>query len=379
MLEQVGFVGAAIARQTPDGSLELIDGHLRADIDPEAKIPVLVVDLDDNETAMVLATFDPLSAMAGRDQNLLTELLTGLHSSDAALNSLLAELRGSAPDAAAESEVDQDQVPAVPKRAVCRAGEVWRLGRHRLLCGDSTDGDAVRRLMAGEIPFMMVTDPPYGVEYDAAWRNRAGVSESKQVGKVENDHRASWSSSFALFPGAVAYVWHAGLYASVVQRSLEAAGFEIRSQIMWVKSRFAISRGHYHWRHEPCWYAVRKNASAEWKGGRKKATVWGDIVDRGSEAGMFAARIDEETVLAFDAATTTVWELPGDKACGGGHSTQKPVECMARPMRNHGGGGKTGKCVRPLRRFRDHADRCRAAQPQLFCGGNLASILRRHR
>lgn len=220
---------------------------------------------------------------------------------------------------------------------ISELGTLWILGNHRLLCGDSTDAAQVDRLLAGAKPGLMVTDPPYGVEYDAEWRNEAGISATKQTGKVHNDDRASWSAAFRHFPGDVAYVWHAGLYASQVERSLAAVGLELRQQIVWVKHRFAISRGNYHWRHEPCWYAVRKNGSADWQGGRKQNTVWADIVDMpDAERGeLFATRINEDQVLAFDASATTVWEIRHDAPAGGGHSTQKPVECMARPMRNH--------------------------------------------
>jgi len=100
------------------------------------------------------------------------------------------------------------------------------------------------------------------------------------------------------------YCWHADRHASEVQRSLELCEFEVRCQIIWSKSNFPISRGHYHWRHEPCWYAVRKGKQAHWIGDRTQ---------------------------------TTVWEINLDKNVEGGHSTQKPVECMARPMRNHDG------------------------------------------
>lgn len=86
------------------------------------------------------------------------------------------------------------------------------------------------------------------------------------------------------------------------QASLEAAGYEIRCQLIWSKPHFPIGRGHYHWRHEPCWYAIRRGATAGWVGDRKQ---------------------------------TTVWEIPLDRNVDGGHSTQKPVECMERPMRNH--------------------------------------------
>ena len=149
----------------------------------------------------------------------------------------------------------------------------------------------------------MVCDPPYGVSYDPAWRNDAGVSTTERTGKVLNDDRVDWTEAWRLFPGDVAYVWHAGRYCAEVAASLERADFEIRSQIIWSKSRFALSRGHYHWQHEPAWYAVRRGATAHWGGDRTQSTLW-------------------EIGLTDDGQWTP-------------HGTQKPVECMARPMRNH--------------------------------------------
>jgi DNA modification methylase len=127
----------------------------------------------------------------------------------------------------------------------------------------------------------------------------------------------------------------------VVQQGLQAAGFETFAQIIWVKTRFAIGRGHFHWGHEPCWAAVRKGSAADFRGDRKQSTVWGDIIDNYSpkDSPLYATQIDSETVYAFPADLTTVWRLKNDKQVEGGHSTQKPVECMARPIRLHGGKG----------------------------------------
>lgn len=176
--------------------------------------------------------------------------------SDAEIEAMLAE-------PGTQGETDADAVPEIQATAVSQLGQVWQLGRHRLACGDCTDAAVVDRVLAGVKPHLMVTDPPYGVEYDANWRNEADRANGKAygaraVGKVENDDRSDWREAWALFPGDVAYVWHAGRFAADVQQSLAVCNFEIRSQIIWAKPRFAISRGHYHWQHEPCWYAVRK-------------------------------------------------------------------------------------------------------------------------
>jgi DNA modification methylase len=153
----------------------------------------------------------------------------------------------------------------------------------------------------------MVSDPPYGVQYSPEWRKEAGVSDSTRLGKVTNDDRDDWSAAYALFPGDVVYLWHASTRAIDVGLHLRQTGFDIRACIIWRKQSLVLSRGHYHWMHEPCWYAVRQGKTAKWCGDRTQTTVW-DI-----------ARND-------GTGETT-------------HSTQKPCECMARPIRNHGGKG----------------------------------------
>ena len=127
---------------------------------------------------------------------------------------------------------------ALAEIAVTQVGEILCMGPHRVACGDSTDSATVRALLENAVrPILMVTDPPYGVEYDPAWRNERGLSSSKRVGKVENDHRADWREAWALFPGDVAYVWHGALHSRPVAESLTPRGFTIRAQIIWAKDR----------------------------------------------------------------------------------------------------------------------------------------------
>ena len=210
-------------------------------------------------------------------------------------------------DPNADAEAQVDKAAELAEKWGVETGQLWQLGEHRLLCGDSTKKEDVEKALGGASPLLMVTDPPYGVNYDPNWRNEADRANGKPygasaVGLVTNDSRADWREAWELFSGDVAYVWHAGLFAPVVAESLKACGFELRSQIVWAKSNFAIGRGDYHWKHEPCWYAVRKGKKGHTNGDRSQ---------------------------------TTLWEIDKPMKSETGHSTQKPAECMARPIRNH--------------------------------------------
>lgn len=181
----------------------------------------------------------------------------------------------------------------------------------------------------------MVTDPPYGVEYDAKWRNKAGIGNGGAHGVVLNDDRADWSEAWALFPGDVAYVWHAGSKAHIVADSLIKCGFGLRAQIVWAKSQLVIGRGDYHPQHEPCWYAVRKGKTGHFVGGRKQRTLWRFVSDLLRTGEKVFVCPDDEGLLAVSGDESTVWEIPKPLKSETGHSTQKPVECMARPIRNN--------------------------------------------
>lgn len=201
---------------------------------------------------------------------------------------------------------DPDEVPEVSQVATALPGDLWLLGRHRLICGDSTNAEDVERVLDGVTPHLLVSDPPYGVGYDPTWREKLAVGSDLARGKVLNDDRADWREAWALFPGDVAYVWCASLHSHEVAASLLASGFDLRSQIVWDKTRLVIGRGDYHWQHEPAWYAVRRGRKGHWAGDRKQ---------------------------------TTVWAIPHRKSATG-HGTQKPVECMKRPIENNSSPGQ---------------------------------------
>ena len=307
-IKEFGFRIPIVAKS--DGMV--VDGHLRLKAARKLGLTTVPVALADELTDAQIKAFRLLANRSANwaswDEDMLRIELGDLHAEGFDLN-----LTGFDPGEVAAFLIehtggltDPDAVPEPPANPVSRPGDVWHMGRHRLVCGDSTDPKTVRLALGGVRPHLMVTDPPYGVEYDPAWRNRAGISGTRRTGAVENDHRADWREARALFPGEVAYVWHGALHAPTVAESLTACGFTIRAQIIWAKERLVMGRGHYHWQHEPCWYAVR--GTGHWSGDRKQTTLW-QIASRNQ---------DTETT----------------------HGTQKPVECMKRPIENNSSVGQ---------------------------------------
>lgn len=213
----------------------------------------------------------------------------------------------------AEAPVDDPRADAAiaPGPTTIQRGDLFALGPHRLLCGDATDASDVARLLGDTVPVLMATDPPYGVAYDPSWRHKAFPNQRTAVGAVRGDDQAAWPEAFRLFPGDVIYAWHAARATATVARTLEETGYVLRAQIIWTKQHFALSRGDYHWQHEPCWYAVRAKANAHWQGDRTQTTVW--------------------TVPSLNAmgGARTAENAPT------GHSTQKPVRLFEIPIRNH--------------------------------------------
>jgi DNA modification methylase len=191
-------------------------------------------------------------------------------------------------------------------------GQLWRIGRHRIYCGDATDPaswDRLGRPSGG----LLVTDPPYGVKYNPAWRliltDHGAHKPVRATGDVANDDRADWREVFELADCSVAYVWFGALHAAEVSESLRSGGYEMRYLITWAKQHLVLSRGDYHWQTEHCWYAVKKGCPRDFVGDRAQTTLW---------------NIRNQNAFG---------KSKNDKRTS--HSTQKPLECMARPIRLH--------------------------------------------
>jgi len=310
----------------PEGGI--IAGHGRVEAAKRlglAEVPVMVAEgwSEERKRAYVI-TDNKLAEDSSWDRSILADELKALGAGgyDLGLIGFAADELDDLLLPRTPGRVDPDETPEPRPDPVAAPGDLWILGEHRLICGDSTSAEDVARLFGEARPRLMVTDPPYGVDYDPDWRNRtedvggfgdpekakAGARSTRATGKVTNDHRADWREAWALFPGDVAYVWHASPKTAIVAESLAAVGLEARALIVWGKSRIVIGRGDYHHQHETCWYVVRKGKPGGWRGGRKQSTLW-SIDHRRSETGQ---------------------------------GTQKPVEAMRRPMANN---SKPGEAV----------------------------------
>ena len=340
-IRQFGVVENLVVRPLERrGHYEVISGNHRLRLYEEEGLdtaPCHVAELDDAQARLLAQT---LNRTRGKDDpeayaELLREILAELAPADITAllpetEQLIARLVGDAGGA------DPDLALEPPARPRSRAGEVYELGEHRLMCGDALDAGAVAELLAGARPALLVTDPPYGVELDLGWHDFAATGPRRPAHRttaIAGDTRIDWTAAYELVPSLeVAYIWHAGQWCDEVGAGLRRAGWQIAQQIIWDKGLFALGRGHYHWQHEACYYALREPAgeipwyapthvpafyarkpgsNLPWLGGRDQATVWPAASPKMPQAA--AGAEDDE----YD------------------HPTQKPAELYARPIRNH--------------------------------------------
>ncbi len=302
----------------PDGQRgveTVVDGHLRASLAISAgeKLPITYVDLSPDEEATVLATLDPLSAMASADKAQLDALLKSVQTEDAAITQMLADLaKQSGLDYG--SNTGEDPGPQIDRAEELRSkwqtalGQLWEipsktvLGKaHRLSCGDSTKAEDVVRLMGRERAALVFTDPPYGVGYDGGTKVR-----EKLAGDASTDLYVPACAVAARFSDekAALYLWHAGIkgIAAAAAAAAAAAGYEIRCELVWNKNQaqYGALSAQYKQKHEPCYYCFKRGSAPRWYGPTNEVTVWD---------------CDRAPVNEF-------------------HPTQKPPELAQRAMRN---------------------------------------------
>lgn len=288
VLSEIGYADALLARETPEG-LMLIDGHLRAETTPEAMVPVLILDVSEEEADKILLTLDPLAAMATADRDNLGALLDGLRFESPAVGLMLEALaQESNLVAAPVGLTDPDDVPPIPDEPVTKPGDLWLLGEHRLLCGDATSADDVAALMGGALAELLWTDPPYGVAVGDKNKWLNSIAPSNRVEEnLANDTLgeapllAMLRSAFAnavevCTAGAAWYVAAPAVPLHVLfGQALKDLGIW-RQTIQWVKNNatFAPMGVDYHWQAEPIFYGWLPNAAHRYRGGRQQTTVW---------------------------------------------------------------------------------------------------------
>jgi len=328
-VREFGFKIPVLARS--DG--EVVDGHLRLKAARKlgswpagdtSGIPVILCDeWTDAQVKAFRLLVNRSATWADFDEELLALELQDLNAADFDLS-----LSGFDPGEidgllAIPDEERANAAPPLPNNPVSRPGDLWLCGRHRVLCADATNPEAGVRLLGDRKPRLMVTDPPYGIELDSEWRDRAGLNgcgpaeasymKNRTAGHTETtisgDTRADWSEAFELVPSLqVAYVWHASKFTREVLDGLLRIGFLHHQQIIWDKGRTVLTRTLYWFQHEPCWFVRKKNAAWYGKAG-ENSTIWA------SPSPKFIMGGSEET--KYD------------------HPTQKPVDLMRRPILNH--------------------------------------------
>lgn len=207
----------------------------------------------------------------------------------------------------ATNEIEEDEVPAPPVDPITKTGDLWLLGNHRVLCGDSTKAEDVARLMNGVKAQMMFTDPPYGVNYEGGHFHSRDVSIVRKREKLASDSTADIYSAFlpvaSKFVDGACYVWFADSKSLEVYSALKENNYEIHSLLIWNKTNaiYAAMGAQYKHRHEPFIYCKPKGSTLRWCGATTEATVWDEARDGINEF----------------------------------HPTQKPVALAAKAIRNH--------------------------------------------
>ena len=328
LLSEIGYADALLARETPEG-LMLIDGHLRAETTPDAEVPVLVLDVSEQEADKLLLSLDPLAAMAGGDTDALRALLEQVETDSDAVQKMLDGLAKEynaqpGPKPIDDPGPDLDAAEELRKKWDVEPGQLWTLGEHRLLCGDSTNPVDVTRLMNGTRAVLFATDPPYLVGYDGT--NHPGTKSSENRPSLNTDWSKTYGESWdeadaeensdlydrfikvavdvAILPNAAWYCWHASRRQRMVEEAWETNGAFVHQQLIWAKpNRPILTRSWYLWSHEPCFFG--------WLKGKKPPK---ETVDY------------ERTVWQIDTLSNA--ERPD-------HPTPKPLDCFGIPMRQH--------------------------------------------
>lgn len=328
MLREVGWVQRVIVNKTTG---HVVDGHLRVELAKrrgEPSVPVIYVELTPEEEKIVLAAIDPIGGLAETDQGMLDTLLQDVTAEDDDLAEFLDSLRGIEVEELEEGLVDDDEVPDLPADPISKPGDVWVLGRHRLMCGDSVNLDDVSTLMQDELADMVWTDPPYNV----AVNGMAGkiLNDDMTSGAFRDFLRDTYASYAAsMREGAVIYVAHSESERAAFTEELVNAGIKLSQVLIWVKQTATLSRQDFNWQHEPIIYGWKEGAGHYYCGDFTNTTVIDDDVD--VKKLTREQLVDMVNELRNEARTTVIRQNRPTKSEL--HPTMKPVALVERMIR----------------------------------------------
>lgn len=286
--EQVAQIAASIKEfgwTNPilvDGTNGIIAGHgrlLAARKLGYKEVPTIeLADLTETQKKAYIIADNRLALNAGWDNEMLTIELNDLLEDGFAL-----ELLGFDPkelDALLEPEVvegltDEDAVPDVPDEPTTKLGDIYQLGNHRLMCGDSTSIDAVTKLTSGGGVDMLLTDPPYNVAYEGGTKEKLTIKNDNMANDQFRQflRDAFVTADLVMKAGAVFYIWHADSEGLNFRSACVDAGWTVRQCLIWKKSSLVMGRQDYHWKHEPCLYGWKDGAGHLWAADRKQTTI----------------------------------------------------------------------------------------------------------
>lgn len=234
-----------------------------------------------------------------------------------------------------EGEVQDDNfTEELPKSATTRLGDIFKMGGHYLICGDSTKPETIQKLLQGQQVDLLLTDPPYNVDY---------VGKTKDALKIENDKKtdsdfhqllvdAFRAADYGMKPGAAFYIWHADSEGYNFRGACREIGWQVRQCLVWNKNTFVLGRQDYQWKHEPCLYGWKDGAAHYFVDDRTQSTVFedkGNDIDHMKKEEMKALLKE----IFEDKVSTTV--LEEDKPSRSAeHPTMKPIKLLARQIKN---------------------------------------------
>lgn len=233
------------------------------------KVPVKTVDNLSEEQVKKLRALDNKLNESDWDFDLLAEDIGELDFSGF-------DIDWGLPEDEEEKEIIEDEPPEVDEESepICKLGDIWQLGRHRLICGDSTDRATVERLMDGAKADLLLTDPPYNVAYQGKTKDKLQIENDEMSKEQFTDFLISAFevAKDILKEGSSFYIWHASRSQREFENALNEAGLEVKQQLIWVKNSMVLGRQDYQWRHEPCFYGW-KEGTHNWYSDRKQTTV----------------------------------------------------------------------------------------------------------